>query len=550
VVCQSALYRWISSKRAGCGRRLADYRLRSCSGCPGYAAGLAAAGGESTFAANAETAIRPTRRPGNERLAILYGSQTGNGEEIAVALARQAGAQGFNVAALSLADYRPGSLKRESLVTFVISTHGEGEPPDDAELFHEFLLSEKAPQLSHLKYSVLALGDSSYMNFCQTGREFDTRLQQLGAQRFEALLECDLNYDDAAAGWAARIVAALPDLLVAAESEPVPMLRAVQPVSIFDRSNPFPAEILVNQKITGAASSKDVRHIELSLQGSGLSYEPGDSLGVIVENPPQLVAALLDELKLDGDAGVRVSNEPLRLEDAFTKSLEITALNLGFLRTWADASRTAGDAVLTNLLEANDADALADFLNNYQIIDVIRRYPARVDAEQFASMLRHLTARSYSIASSLDANPGEAHLTVAAVRYAAFGSEHWGAGSTHLSDRLAVGDAVSVFVERNSRFRLPATDVPVIMIGAGTGIAPFRAFVEQRIEQVATGDNWLFFGDRNADSDFLYQLEWQRHLKQGHLQRLDVAFSRDQTQKNLRAGSNSRTCRRAVPLDR
>ena len=496
----------------------------------GYAAGLAA-GSQPMPAANAGPAIVETGNLNEEKLTVLFGSQTGNGEEVAIALVAEARARGFVAEAISLADYKPANLKRESLVTFVISTHGEGDPPDDAELFHEFLLSERAPKLPQLKYSVLALGDSSYVNFCQTGREFDTRLHELGAERFEALLECDLEYDDAVAIWKERIVAGLPKLLNVDEAAAVPLLRAVESASAFDKSNPFPAAVLVNQKITGGASSKDVRHIELSLEGSGLIYEPGDSLAVVAENPPQLIAELLAELSLDGDAAVVVRDEQLRLEDALRKSLEITVVNLGFLRDWAALPAVAGKAELTSLLDMNDSKALTEFVDDHQIIDVVRQFPATVNATRFVGMLRRLSPRSYSISSSLDANPDEVHLTVGTVRYDAFGSKHWGAASTHLVDRLQEGDTVSVFIERNTRFRLPVADVPMIMIGPGTGVAPFRAFIEQRIEQGATGDNWLFFGDRNLDSDFLYQLEWRRYLKNGNLQRLDVAFSRDQREK-------------------
>jgi sulfite reductase (NADPH) flavoprotein alpha-component len=374
---------------------------------------------------------------------------------------------------------------------------------------------------------VLALGDSSYVNFCQIGREFDARLAELGAERFAALVECDLDYDDAAAGWTEQIVSKMHKLLGRGEAVAAPRLRAVGTVSAFSKSNPFPAEVLVNQKITGGASSKDVRHIELSLEGSGLRYEPGDSLAVVAHNPPQLVRELLAELALDTDTTVTVRDQDLDLGDALTAALEITVVSLGFLRNWA---AVAGDVELTSMLQANDTLVLSNFINNHQVIDIVRSYSAAVGAQQFVDMLRYLSPRSYSISSSLDANPDEVHITVAAVRYEAFGREHWGAASTHLA-RTEEGATVSVFIDRNSRFRLPQEDVPVIMIGPGTGIAPFRAFVEQRVEQGATGDNWLFFGDRNFNSDFLYQLEWQRHLKQGNLARLDVAFSRDQRQK-------------------
>jgi sulfite reductase (NADPH) flavoprotein alpha-component len=483
----------------------------------GYAAGLAALDHPISAVAPAD----------QKKLTVLYGSQTGNTEAIALAVVEKATAAGFRASAVSLADYKPANLKRESLVTFVISTHGEGDPPDDAELFHEFLLSKKAPKISSLKFSVLALGDSSYVNFCQTGREFDARLEELGAERFAPLLECDLDYDDLAAAWTSQLVSELPNILGKGEFAAAPRLRAVDSVAAFDKSNPLAAEVLVNQKITGKNSSKDVRHIELSLEGSGLRYEPGDALAVLVPNPPQLLAEVLDELALAGDEIVTVRDQRLEIKDALSSALEITVLSLGFLRDWA---ALASDDTLTSLLQEKDPTVLRDFVANHQLIDVIRLYPAAARAQQFVEMLRPLSPRSYSIASSPDANPDEVHLTVATVHYEAFGREHWGSASTHLAS-LPEGASASVFVDRNTRFRLPGDDVPIIMIGPGTGVAPFRAFIEQRIEQGATGSNWLFFGDRNFDSDFLYQLEWQRHLRQGNLARLDVAFSRDQGQK-------------------
>jgi len=483
----------------------------------GYTAGLAAA---------RKPAPLPAADPANS-MTVLYGSQTGNGEGVARQLAEQARSKGFEVRLASLADYKPANLKRESLVTFVISTHGEGDPPDDAEIFHEFLLSKNAPGLAGVQYAVLALGDSSYIKFCETGREFDSRMAELGAERLAPIVECDLDYESSAAEWAEEIVSRLPELLDAGVK--VPQLHAVDSIASFDKHHPFAATVLVNQKITGGTSTKDVRHIELSLEGSGLQYEPGDALAVVAENPPQLVAEFLDVLQLGADKLVRRDENDRRLGEVLRRDVEITVPNLGFLRSWAELSSSAQ---LRGLLAATNQTALGEFVDTHQIIDIVRLFPAQVDAQIFVDTLRKLSPRSYSIASGPGANPDEVHVTVAAVRYDAFGSEHWGAASIHLADRLAVGDTIPVYIDSNSRFRLPIEDdVPIIMIGPGTGVAPFRAFVEERAERDATGSNWLFFGDRTFSDDFLYQLEWQRHLKNGHLDRLDVAFSRDQQQK-------------------
>lgn len=483
----------------------------------GYIAGLGAV-------ADAPADVGPGA---GEALTVLFGSQTGNGEGIARSLAAKASEFGFAPALSSLADYRPSNLKRERVAVFVVSTHGEGDPPDDAEMFHEFLMSSRAPQLPNLRYAVLALGDSSYVNYCQTGREFDERLEQLGARRLLPIVECDVDYEADAAAWSEGIAARLPEWLDVAPAPP--RLRAVDTGARYGKEHPFAATVLLNQKITGRDSSKDVRHVELSLEGSGLTYEPGDALAVVASNPPQLVEQVLEYLGADANDEVLLGDESVALGDALAHRFEITAPNVGFVRAWAAAS---GAAFLERLLEDGEKAALGEFLSTHQVIDILRRFPADVDAARLVTMLRKLGTRSYSIASSPSANPDEVHLTVAAVRYEAFGSEHWGAASTHIVDRVTEGQTLSVHVEPNTRFRLPADDdTDIIMIGPGTGVAPFRAFVEERAERRASGRNWLFFGDRNFSSDFLYQLEWQKHLKRGHLHRLDVAFSRDQGQK-------------------
>ena len=485
----------------------------------GYVAGLAAAQGTS------EPAVIQPASDSTKTLTILYGSQTDNGRGVAEELAQEASARGLATNLVSLADYKPANIKRESFVSLVISTHGEGDPPDDAELFHEFLMSNKAPKLDDLKFAVLALGDSSYVNYCQTGRELDSRLKELGAEQILPIVECDLDYEDPASRWSQDVIKSLPDELASAAE--VSRLHAVKPVAPYDKHRPFGAEVLTNQKITGAQSSKDVRHVELSLEGSGLSYEPGDSLAVIADNPPQLIEELLAALGFTGDEEVTIKDSTIPIRDALRTELEITAPSLAFLKSYADL---AGSEELLELLESGRQ--LAEYLDKRQIIDIVREFPATLSPADFAGVLRKLMPRSYSIASSPLANPDEVHLTVSAVKYQAFGTEHWGAASTMLSDRIAEGDKVSVFVDANPRFRLPADgQTPIIMIGPGTGVAPFRAFVEQRAELGASGKNWLFFGDRTFHSDFLYQLEWQRFLKRGILQRMDVAFSRDQADK-------------------
>ncbi len=478
----------------------------------GYLAGLAKfqAGTGATAAETTAAAVT---------LTVLYGSQTGNGQRLAERAAADAGALGMPVKLKSLADYRPAELRREQAVVLVVSTHGEGDPPDDAEPLYDYLMAERAPRLDKLSFAVLALGDSSYAKFCETGRQIDERLAELGAQRIAERAELDLDFETTAPPWFETTLAEARPLL-APVAQPRPQLRAVTAPS-YDRARPFQAEVLVNQRITAGDSSKTVHHLELSLEGSGLRYEPGDSLGIVATNPPLLVAELLDVLGIEPQADVDGATVSERLREEF----EITVASRSFVERYAHA--TASDA-LRALLADDARERLAGYLAERQIVDIVREHPAGIDAAAFCQCLRPLTPRLYSIASSQRQLPEEVAITVAEVRYEAFGRPHFGAASTHLVERLAVGDRVGVFVEPNQRFRLPADPAaPVIMIGPGTGVAPFRAFLTERAETGAAGDNWLFFGDRRFTQDFLYQLDWARFRKSGVLTRMDVAFSRD-----------------------
>lgn len=451
---------------------------------------------------------------------IFYATETGNSRRVAESLAHEARAAGLQVDLHDLRDYRPRSLAKVDNALFVIATHGIGEAPDGSGMFFEYWLSDRAPRLEQLNYSVLALGDSSYADFCEMGRLFDERLLALGASRIAERVDCDLDFAAPAAAWTARVVDRATEISVAPAA--TPQLKAVPAAPLVSRDRPYDAEVLLNQRITGSGSTKDVRHIELGLAGSRIDYLPGDSLGVVPQNPPELVDELLRMLKLDGGEHVRIGEDKIALAEALTVHKEITALSRPFLQTAARVDRR-----LELILE--DRDKLAAFLKSRQVIDVIGDYRKAWQAQEFVDALRKLTPRLYSIASGPDANPGEAHLTVAVLRYEQFGRPHWGAASNHLASDVP---QVAVYLQPNDHFRLPADgDTPIIMIGAGTGIAPFRAFIEHRREHGHRGDNWLIFGDRNLSSDFLYQLEWLRYRKDGTLTRLDVAFSRDQQQK-------------------
>ncbi|QBG37785.1 assimilatory sulfite reductase (NADPH) flavoprotein subunit [Litorilituus sediminis] len=467
-------------------------------------------------------------------LTILYASQTGNAKGVASQLAEVAKAAGITVNLKNVADYKAKSLKSETHLLIVASTNGEGEPPDDAIEFHEFLLGKKAPKLPELRYSVLALGDSSYEFFCQTGKDFDERLKALGAQQVAPRVDCDVDYDEQSQEWSLTIVESLKDELTQAAEGLAPVIDlpvTAGAASQYTKQNPFAAEFLLSQKITGRDSAKDVRHIEIDLDGSGLTYQAGDALGVWFENDAQLVDELIAALSLNGDDKVTVKvaseSQELTLKQALVEQLEITQTAPAFIEYWANLSQ---DKAL--LAVAEDKNSAREYAANHQIVDVVKAAPAKLSAQAFVDSLRKLTPRLYSIASSQAEVEEEVHLTVGVVQYQQDDNTRTGGASGFLSHRLEEGQKVRVFVEHNDNFRLPENgDTPVIMVGPGTGVAPFRAFMQQRDAQEAQGDNWLFFGDQTFTQDFLYQVEWQGYLKSGLLTRIDLAFSRDQAEK-------------------
>lgn len=488
----------------------------------GYLAGLAAANVEP------ESAPEPVAKP---QLSILFGSQTGNGKGVARQLAEAAGNKGITASLKDMADYQPRELAKEKLLLLVISTHGEGDPPDDAEEFWDYLKGGRAPQLADLKYAVLALGDSSYENFCQTGRDIDQRLQQLGAQRLLDRVECDLDYQQSTGQWQDSVLALVEPLVEDQEKAAItPLLRAV-PASLpnaYSRQNPYLAEVFLNQKITARESGKDVRHIELGIDAASMAYLPGDSLGIIPRNSSDLVSEVLRLSGASADAQVEIKGETTSLEAALSDKLELTTLSRQFLENYA---KLIDSAELNRLLEPDRRADLTQLMGSHQVIDILRRFPLSGEPQGLVSSLRGLAPRLYSLASSPDVYPDEAHLTVSVVDYMAFGHPHTGVASGHLA-AMESGERAPVYLESNPRFRLPKDpDAPTIMFGAGTGVAPYRAFIDQRVHDNARGRNWLFYGDRHFRSDFLYQLEWQRHLKRGNLTRLDAAFSRDQQEK-------------------
>jgi sulfite reductase (NADPH) flavoprotein alpha-component len=489
----------------------------------GYTAALA----RGHVAERSPVPIAARESSAQERLTIVYGSQTGNARRIAEKLAREAESGGLAVRLLRAGAYPQRELKSERLLAIVISTQGDGDPPDDARGFIEFLRSKRAPQLGELKYTVLALGDSSYPKFCAVGRALDERLAALGATRVLATAEADVDIETVAEPWLERALGAAREALKpVVRVATVTPLRAPAPPTTesWTRERPFAAPVLANQRIVARGSEREVRHLELSLEGSALAYEPGDALGVWPTNPPALVDAVLDALSLDGDANVPHAGRTLPLRSWLARERELTRLARPFVAL--HAARARSDS-LNRLLAPDHAATLAQLLRSRQPIDLLREYPAAWDADEFVAALRPLSPRLYSIASSRSAVGDEAHLTVGVVDYAAFGVRHHGAASRFLAD-LGDDAHVPVYIESNERFRLPADrSRDIVMIGPGTGVAPFRGFVQERRETGASGRNWLVFGNRHFESEFLYQAEWQDALREGSLHRLDVAFSRD-----------------------
>jgi sulfite reductase (NADPH) flavoprotein alpha-component len=462
-------------------------------------------------------------------LTIVYGSQSGNGARIADEARAQAAKKGFRARVKAMDEYRAADLKGEKNLLLIVSTHGEGEPPDSAKELFEFVHGRKAGRLDNTRYSVLALGDTSYEHFCKTGRDFDARLQALGAQQVHPRAECDVDYDETAAQWIEHALNALASHAKPRAATAVPLAAPYAKVTpLYSRKNPFLATMLTNINLSGHGSAKEVRHIELSLDGSAIGYEPGDSLAVIPTNEREVVEDILDALGLDAAASVELGNDETTVEAALTNSCEITTLTRPVVEKYA-AMSDARD--LRELLR--DAAKLRDYLYGRHLVDLVRQFPVRgLGANELVGMLRKLPARLYSIASSHKASPGEVHATVAAVRFESHGRKRKGVASTFVAERMAEGDSIPIYVEANRNFKLPAdAATPIIMVGPGTGVAPFRAFMQEREAIGARGRNWLFFGDRHFTTDFLYQREWQHYLKDGILTRMNVAFSRDRADK-------------------
>ncbi len=461
-------------------------------------------------------------------LTVLYGTESGNSEALADRTVKAAKKRGFKPVMKNMSECVPADMEKVENLLVVVSTWGDGDPPESAEEFHQVLMSEKA-DLSGVNYSVCALGDTSYEQFCETGKQIDARLAELGGKRVVDRVDCDVDYDELYEGWVEKAFAAL---------EPqgggvgfVDQVVSNGPSVEYGKKNPFPSELLDKVLLNGERSAKETWHYELSLEGSGMNYEPGDALAVVAKNAPDMVEGILGAAKLVGSEEVELKGGHQKLlADALREDLEVTSLSRSVLKK---LNEVVGNDRLTRLLSDEGKEELKDYLWGRWVVDAIGDFaPDGLEAGQLVGLLRKLPPRLYSIASSPLAHPDEVHLTVASVRYDGVGGARKGVASTYLADLVNKGDEVSVFTHLNKGFRLPESgDTPILMVGPGTGVAPFRAFVEHRAELGVSGDSWLFFGDQRYSYDFLYQLEWQDHLKSGALSRLDVAFSRDQPEK-------------------
>ena len=462
-------------------------------------------------------------------ITLISASQTGNARRVAEALRDDLIAAQLNVKLVNAGDYKFKQIASEKLLVIVTSTQGEGESPEEAVALHKFLFSKKAPKLEGTAFAVFGLGDTSYEFFCQSGKDFDSRLAELGAERLLDRVDADVEYQPAAAEWRARVVEVLKSRAPVAAPAQGATSGAVNDIhsSPYTKEAPLTATLAVNQKITGRDSEKDVRHIEIDLADSGLRYQPGDALGVWYQNDPALVKELVELLWLKGDEPVTVDGKTLPLAEALEWHFELTVNTANIVENYATLTRSE-----TLLPLVGDKAQLQHYAATTPIVDMVRFSPAQLDADALIGLLRPLTPRLYSIASSQAEVESEVHITVGAVRYDIEGHARAGGASSFLADRVEEDGEVRVFIEHNDNFRLPANpQTPVIMIGPGTGIAPFRAFMQQRAADGAEGKNWLFFGNPHFTEDFLYQVEWQRYVKEGVLSRIDLAWSRDQQQK-------------------
>ncbi|NOR80045.1 MAG: sulfite reductase subunit alpha [Methyloprofundus sp.] len=459
-------------------------------------------------------------------ITILYGSQTGNSEAVAHDAAQVAKAHGLNPSILGMDEIEADSFVSLEYLLIITSTYGEGEMPDNAQILWEAISSDDSIDLAQMKYSVLALGDTSYDLFCQAGIEWDQRLEKLGAKRLYERIDCDVDFDDAAESWISNTIPLMADGATAITVDSSETSSAAK----YGRKNPFPGKLTANRLLSSPDSSKEIRHYEISIAGSELSYEAGDALNIVPVNCPELVADIVKAIGCTGDEDEPVSGELMPLSQALGEHYEIKLPSKELLE---EIARRSGDQELNTLITSGDKEKLTSYLWGRDTLDLLLQFPVmQFSAAEFIALLKPLQHRAYSISSSGKANPETVHLTISSVRYNSHNRDHKGVCSTYLADLADENTPVRCFFSPNKVFRVPENDdLPMIMVGPGTGIAPFRAFLQEREFRNAKGINWLFFGDRNASTDFIYQDEIEAMQKSEILGKLDLAFSRDQEEK-------------------
>jgi sulfite reductase (NADPH) flavoprotein alpha-component len=460
-------------------------------------------------------------------LNILYGSQTGTAESVAEEAAIIAKTHGLKPIVQSMDEIEAAEMATMQYLLIITSTYGEGEMPDNAQILWEAIKFSEAPRFENTHYSVLALGDTGYDLFCQAGIEWDNRLEALGAKRLYSRVDCDVDFEAAAESWINRV---MPLISEGVSNSLVDIDTPVKDKPKYGRKNPFSATMTLNRKVTAENSSKEIRHYEISIAGSGLGYEAGDALCVIPTNCPELVEAIINAIGCRGDENISIKDKLINLREALRTHFEIKLPSKELLEAIAERS---GNQALKECLTLADNDKMSDYLWGRDTIDLLWQNPEiEFSAAEFIARLKPLQHRAYSISSSGKMFPDSVHLTVASVRYESQGHKHKGVCSTYLADIVGESTQVKVFLTPNKSFRVPEdNNLPIIMVGPGTGIAPFRAFLQERAFRKATGKNWLFFGDRHSATDFIYQHELEAMQAKGLLNRLDLAFSRDQNEK-------------------
>lgn len=493
----------------------------------GYLAGFSARNGEQ-ISQQVEIATSSAQ----SALTILYGSRTGNGERLAKKAKILAEAQGLNVVLKNMETYRTRDLQAEKNLLVVVSTHGEGVPPFSAQELHGFIYGKRAPKLEGVNFAVLALGDSSYFQFCKTGRDFDQQLEKLGAKRLVPVLTCDLDFEQPADEWIkSTLISFGAKLSNGSQGSASTNLSNPTPINSespkYTKKNPYKAPVFEKITLHGKPSERQTLHLELATEDQGLTYEPGDSAGVIPLNPPELINEVLKVTGLNGEEVLEVNGVQTTLYDSLRRNFELSKITTDVVNRYL---AFAPNAKLKKLVD--NSAKFKEYLYGRDIVDLFQDFPAKVTTAELSKLLRPIQPRSYSISSSPLACPGELHLTVSVVNYEQSGRAKRGACSSYLSEVAVEDEHIPIFIESNPNFRLPKNEeTPIVMIGAGTGIAPYRAFVQHRELSEKRGKSWLFFGNRNFETEFLYQAEWQNFLKSGALTKMSVAFSRDGSKK-------------------